>query len=210
MPTLTNFYLNSTLNPSATEPLPYSALLNDAQNVKLNVQAGKTYFLRIINYACFSQMYLHFDQHQMTIIEIDGIYVHPRTVDTLYFAVAQRYGVLLTAKKTSTQNYAALGKLDEWMFDGFLAGRDPSIINPNVNAYLVYNSTAPLPKPLNMTLDTLNSSIIDDFTLTPYDNEPLLQNPTQTFVLDLAFFPQDGQNRYVPLWPMCLITAKFC
>lgn len=199
MPNLASFYLNNTLNPgdsptvTGPEPIPYSVLLNDSQNVTLHVQPNKTYFLRIINFAAFSQIYLRFDEHEMEIIEVDGVYTHPRKVETLYVAVAQRYGVLLRTKKRAKQNYAVLGKLDETMFDGY--PDIPPEVNPNVNAWLVYDHTLPLPPPLNLTLDTLNSTIIDDFTLIPYDNEPLLENPTQTFVLELAFFVQDGQNR---------------
>jgi iron transport multicopper oxidase len=149
-------------------------------------------------------MYLHFDQHSLTIIEVDGIYTHPRTVDSIYLAVAQRYGVLLTTKPTAARNYAALGKLDETMFDGYGDPDYPSAsVIPNVNGYLVYDQTKPLPAPLELTLDQLSATLIDDFTLVPLDNMPLLQNPTQTFVLNLSFFEQDGQNRYdisIPFW----------
>lgn len=193
MPNLACYYLNSTLNPDSPEPIPYSALLNDRQNVTLQVQPNKTYLLRIINFAAFSQMYLHFDEHEMTIIEVDGVYTHPQKVDTLYIAVAQRYGVLLTTNKTATQNYAVLSKLDEMMFDGY--PDIPPEVNPDVTAWPVYDHALPLPPSLNISLDTLNSTKFDDFALVPYDNEPLLQNPTQTFVLELDFFPQDGQNR---------------
>jgi iron transport multicopper oxidase len=140
---------------------------------------------------------LHFDQHSLTIIEVDGTYTHPKTVDSIYLAVAQRYGVLLTTKPTAAQNYAVLGKLDETMFDGYGTDDYPSAdVIPNVNGYLVYGQKKRLPAPLTLTLDQLNASVIDDFTLVPYDNMPLLQNPTQTFVFNLSFFTQDGQNRY--------------
>jgi len=195
---LTSFYLNATIPTNdGSEPIPYSALMNDTQNLTLAVQPGKTYFLRVINFACFAQMYLHFDQHSLTIIEVDGTYTHPTTVDSIYLAVAQRYGVLLTTKPTAAQNYAALGKLDETMFDGYGTDDYPSAdVIPNVNGYLVYDQKKPLPTPLTLTLDQLSASVIDDFTLVPYDNMPLLQNPTQTFVFNLSFFTQDGQNRY--------------
>lgn len=184
---LTNIYLDPIANPDGAEPVPYSALINDAQNVKLNVQPGKTYFLRIINMAAFSQSYLHFDQHTMTIVEIDGIYTQHRDVDSLYIAVAQRYGVLLKTKATSSQNYAALAMLDETKFDNV-----PGYLDPNVTAYLVYDSKKPLPAPLSVS----SFNIIDDFTLTPYDNMPLLAGtPDQTIVLSLDFFERDGQNR---------------
>lgn len=200
MPNLSSYYLNNTLNPDSPEPIPYSALLNDRQNVTLQVKPDKTYFMRVINFAAFSQIYLQFDQHELEIIEVDGIYTHPRKVKSLYLAVAQRYGVLLKTKKTAHRNYAALAKLDGTKFDGF--PDIPPEVNPNVNVWLVYDQLGTLPPPLNTSLETLNSTIIDDFTLVPYDNEPLLENPSQTFVLELSFFTQDGQNR-------CVLQALF-
>jgi len=83
------------------------------------------------------------------------------------------------------------------MFDGYGTDDYPSAdVIPNVNGYLVYDQKKPLPTPLTLTLDQLSASVIDDFTLVPYDNMPLLQNPTQTFFFNLSFFTQDGQNRY--------------
>jgi len=193
MPDLTNWYLNASLNPLGQEPIPYSVLINDTQNVNLNVKPGTTYFLRIINYSAFSQIYLTFDQHEVTIIEIDGIYTVPRTVETLYIAVAQRYGVLLKTKSSTSTNYAGLAKLDQTGFNGY---PDLSPLqNPNGNVYLIYNTAKPLPAPLNITLDAISQQIIDDFSLTPYDHQPLLRNPAQTVVIELDFFTEGGQNR---------------
>jgi len=174
-------------DPDGNEPVPYSALVNDGQYTKFNVQPGKTYFLRIINMAAFSQIYLHFDQHNMTIVETDGIYTEHKEVDSLYIAVAQRYGVLLKTKHDTSTNYAALAMLDETMFDDI-----PDYLDPNVTAYLVYNDEKALPSPLVVNgFDT-----IDDFTLTPYDKLHLFDGtPDQTIVLGLGFFEQDGQNR---------------
>ncbi len=62
MPGLVSYYLDHTANPNGTEPIPYSALLNEAQNIKLHVKPNKTYLIRTINMAAFAQAYLHFDQ----------------------------------------------------------------------------------------------------------------------------------------------------
>jgi FtsP/CotA-like multicopper oxidase with cupredoxin domain len=123
---LANIYLDPTQNPDGAEPVPYSALMNDRQNVKLNVKPGKTYYIRIINQAAFSQSYLHFDQHKMTIIEIDGIYTKHKEVDSLYLAVGQRYGILLKTKHTTAKNYAALAMLDSTKFDNVHSRRTAS------------------------------------------------------------------------------------
>jgi iron transport multicopper oxidase len=131
-------------NPDGSEPVPYSALLNDGQNTKLNVLPTNTYFLRIVNMAAFSQIYLHFNQYNMTIVKIDEIYTKDKEVDSLYVAVAQRHGVLLQPNKHNTStNYAALAMLDETMFDDIVGSLDP-----NVTAYLVYNDQKLLPSPL--------------------------------------------------------------
>lgn len=65
MPCLLGEYLSASQNPTGNEPEPYSALLNEAQNTKYSVEPGKTYFVRVISMTAFSQMYLHFDQHNM-------------------------------------------------------------------------------------------------------------------------------------------------
>lgn len=147
----------------------------------------------------------------MTIVEIDGVYTQPRTVDTLYIAVAQRYGVLLTTKTSTTKNYAGLAKLDEMLYDGYNTTSYTAQVKTNANANLIYASTAPTPVPLIPTLDTLASQVIDDFTLAPYDKQPLLQNPTQQFVMEIDFFSQDGQNRSentpLPVIPLLTTTG---
>ena len=190
MPTLLSHYLSAEKNPQGFEPVPYSNLLNEAQNIKLNIQPGKTYFVRVISMAAFSASYLQFDQHEMTIIEIDGVYTKKKTVDSIYVTAAQRYGVLIKAKPTASKNYAFISSFDLSMFN------DPFVqtpqLNPNVTGYLVYNSYAPLPHELSVRA----FNPIDDFTLTPLDQEPLLGNPDKIISLSFEFTTQFGQNRY--------------
>ena len=62
------------------------------------MEPGKTYLLRIISLAAFSQSYIWIDQHQMEIVETDGIYIEPTSVGGIYLATAQRYSVLLRTK----------------------------------------------------------------------------------------------------------------
>jgi len=189
MPTLTSGYLFG----GGAEPEPYSALFNDAQNVQLRVQPSTTYMIRLINMAAFSQLFVRFEQHNLTIIEVDGVYTQPRTVQDLYVAVGQRYSVLLTTKSASTQNYAILGMMDVNKYDSV-----PSSVNPYVTGSLVYNTAATIPRPTIGTdyPTTINAfNIIDDFTLSPYDQVQLLTGSFMQIVLNLGFFPQDGQGR---------------
>ena len=125
------------LNPhNGSEPVPHSALMNDQTGPHFSVEAGKTYFLRIINMSGFSQFYLHIDGHNFTIIEADGVYMLPQSVEDLYIATGQRYGVLLKTKSTKYKNYAILGAMD---VNGYDPSAIPANLNPNVTGALVYD-----------------------------------------------------------------------
>ena len=126
----------------------------------------------------------------MTIVAVDGTYVEPREVDSIYIGVAQRYDVLLKTKSSSSTNYGFLGSLDTTKFDNI-----PSYLNPNVSGTLLYNSKAGDVKEI-----TVNGwNVTDDFTLTPHDHTPLLGIPDQTITLNLAFTKRQGKNLCVLL-----------
>lgn len=167
--------------------------------------------IRLINMAAFSQMYVRFEQHSLTIIEVDGVYTQPRTVQDLFLAVGQRYSVLLTTKSVATQNYAMLGMLDVTMYDDYIN----TPVNPYVSGSLVYNTAATIPPPTIGTtpLDTIRTfSVTDDFTLSPYDQVQLLTGNIMQIILNLGFFTQDGQNRYhakfdCAHWKLCIDSS---
>jgi len=188
MPALIPFYLSPDQNPDGAEPVPYNALMNEELSPQFPVVAGKTYLFRIINMAAFSQFFLHFDQHTMTIVEVDGIYTQPTVVSDLYIATAQRYSVLVTMKATATKNFAILAAADTDKYDNV-----PSYLSPNVTGSLVYDKTKPIPleAPAVQSFNTM-----DDFTMVPLDRAPLLAGkPDTSIVLDLDFFERDGENR---------------
>lgn len=206
-PSLIPYYLSAVHNPSGAEPVPHSSLINEAQDIKLPVKPNTNYLIRIINMAAFSQAYIHFDQHEMTIIGIDGIYVQPKTVSTVYAATAQRYDVLLTTKSDKERNYAFFSNLDQAKFQNI-----PGYLHPNATGYLVYDASKPIP-PEAPTVSSY--SIIDDFTLVPQDGQPLLSGPPDaSIVLNVDFFQRDGQNRYVSCFgfveiSLCRLTSRF-
>lgn len=196
-PSLISQYLSPEQNPDGSEPVPYSSLINEAQNVKLVVMPNTTYLIRVINIGAFSQTYVHFDQHDMTIIAIDGVYVEPKKVSTLYVVVAQRYDVLLTTKKTIEKNYAFFANLDQDKFDSI-----PGYLHPNATGYLVYDASQPVPAEAP---SVVSYDVIDDINLVPQDHQPLLSGkPDASIVLNLDFFQRDGQNRYAdPIAGFC-------
>jgi iron transport multicopper oxidase len=110
--TLLNFFI-SYANPTGAEPVPDAALFNDTQNLKINIEPGKTYLFRMINMAAFAAQYLWFEGHTMRIVEVDGVYTEPAEADMIYLTAAQRYSVLITAKNDTSANFAIQGSMDQ-------------------------------------------------------------------------------------------------
>jgi len=133
MPNLIKTFI-SVANPTGAEPVPKSALMNDSQNVTFAMEAGKTYFFRIVNIGAFAGQYLWMEGHNMTIVEVDGIYTEPTEASMIYVTVAQRYGVLITARNDTSSNFAIIGSMDKvWtkvMSDGLQTNRARLILIP--------------------------------------------------------------------------------
>ena len=63
------------------------------------VEANKRYRFRLLNMACKTYYNFTIDNHTMTVIEVDGEYVEPYTVDSIQLFAAQRYSFILNADK---------------------------------------------------------------------------------------------------------------
>lgn len=188
VPNLVNIYLSPEQNTDGGEPVPYSALLNDKIDGVLAVKPDKTYMLRIVSLAAFAQAYIWIDDHDFRIVEIDGIYTEPVTVDSVYLATAQRYTVLVKTKPTTRKNYAINAMMDDDDFDSV-----PDYVNQNTTATLLYNSALPHCKE-GAPKDTFDN--FDETALVPYDHMPaLVGKPDHSFVMNISFFQQDDQNR---------------
>lgn len=105
-------YMVSYRDPTGAEPVPNSALMNDTQNMTIPVQPNKTYFVRLINIAAFAGMYVYIEDHELTIIEVDGVYTKPKTASMIYIADSQRYGFLVTTKSETSKNFAIVASMD--------------------------------------------------------------------------------------------------
>ncbi|KAI0885377.1 multicopper oxidase [Annulohypoxylon maeteangense] len=163
-------------NPTGAEPVPNAALWNDTQNLQVAVQPNTTYLFRVINVGAFAGQYIWFEGHNMTIIEVDGVYHQPAVADMIYLSAAQRCSFLITTKAETSTNYAFVASMDTTLFDTL-----PADLNYNVTGWLVYDKAQSLPDPA--TVDELNN--FDDITLVPYDNLTRFGEPDQTVELDV-------------------------
>ncbi|KAF2629515.1 multicopper oxidase [Macroventuria anomochaeta] len=166
----------SVTNPTGAEPVPNSALINDAQNVTIAVLPGRTYLIRMVNMAAFAGMYVWFQNCSMKVVEVDGIYTEPAEASLLYLTAGQRYSVLLSVNSDSVTNIPFVASMDEELFDTI-----PDDLNSNVTGWLVVDSTQGLPPPLKLDLFTP----VDDYSLRPLDGLAALDTVDRTITLDL-------------------------
>lgn len=103
-------------NPKGAEPVPNAALLNDTQGLQVPIQAGKTYLFHVVNMGAFAGQYIWFEEHNITIIEVDGIYTEPANAERIYLAAAQRCSFLLTAKNDTSSNFPFVSSMDTVSF----------------------------------------------------------------------------------------------
>lgn len=202
---------NSEYN-SGNEPTPDVALINDSTKSQFKVLPGKTYLVRIICLGSWPGHAFLFDDHEMTVVEIDGVWVEPYRVGTknLRIAPGQRMSVLIKTKCEATKNYAFWDTMDVNMMFIYENKPIPTNYNPNATAWLVYDESLPLPEPPAIH----EFDFVDDLTFVPYDRQPLLEPVDHQIILNTGHatinnvtrFTINGQT-YIPQQVPSLYTA---
>ncbi|RIA82765.1 Multicopper oxidase [Glomus cerebriforme] len=96
-------------------------------------QSGKRYRLRIMNTSGLTHFIFSIDNHPLKIIEADGEYSQPVTVNKLPVAIGQRYSVIVEANQ-QVDNYWIRATID----NRCLLTNDSTV---NVNSAINYNVT---------------------------------------------------------------------
>ncbi|RCK57687.1 Iron transport multicopper oxidase FET3 [Candida viswanathii] len=167
----------SRFNPTGAEPIPQNFLFNETRNATWKVEPNKTYLLRIVNTGRFVTQYVWMEDHEFTVVEVDGIYVQQNTTDMLYITIAQRYSVLVTTKNSTDRNYAFMNKVDDTMLDTV-----PDDLQLNGTNYIVYNEDADMSD--QYYVDSIDD-YLDDFYLKPLSKTTLFDDPDYTITVDV-------------------------
>ena len=197
MPELLNAY-ESEQNQAAfhgREPTPNSALINDAIDTKIKVLPNKTYLVHIICIGNFPGHTWVIDGHEMTVVEVDGVYTDPYPAGDKFLRVAtgQRMSVLIHTKSDTSKNFAIFDTMDVNMMFFYEHSTPPPGYNPNATAWLVYDEAKPLPAPPSFAgFD----NFVDDVALVPADHEPLLQPVNHQIIIDTASAEINGVTRF--------------
>jgi laccase len=123
--------------------------------------------LRIINAALNDELFFSVAGHQLTIVDVDAVYIKPITVDTLLITPGQTSNVLLTAKPSypgatyymmaAPYSTAASGTFDNTTVAGILEYEDPSS-----GTSAAFNKNLPVFRP---TLPKINdTSFVSNYT----------------------------------------------
>lgn len=173
---LTRKFLNLN-NPTGAEPIPQNLILNNTMNLTWEVQPDTTYLLRIVNVGGFVSQYFWIEDHEMEVVEVDGVYVEKNTTNMLYITVAQRYAVLVHTKNDTSKNFAIMQKFDDTMLDVI-----PKDLQLNATSYLVYDKSKPMPE--QNYVDSIDD-YLDDFYLVPMDKEELYPEADHVITIDV-------------------------
>ncbi|CAK9439797.1 uncharacterized protein LODBEIA_P38970 [Lodderomyces beijingensis] len=174
----------SRFNPTGAEPIPQNSLFNETKNATWNVVPDRTYLLRVVNMGLFVSQYLFIEDHDLVIVEVDGVPVQPYTVDSLYITVGQRYAVLVKTKPGANRNYRFANVLDMTMLDE--VPEDLQLVSTN---YVVYNDNVDNPghypyHDFDETVGQLKG--FNDFELVPLSGERLLPEPDMTIQVNFS------------------------
>lgn len=105
-------FFMSKANPSGAEPVPNAALLNDTQDLKVAVKPKTRYLFRVANIGAFAGQYLWFEGHEMTILEVDGVYTQPAKASMIYLSAAQRCSFVIETKEDTGANFPFVASMD--------------------------------------------------------------------------------------------------
>ncbi|KAJ3309418.1 ferroxidase fet3 [Boothiomyces sp. JEL0838] len=160
-------------NGEGTEPIPSAPIVNDAPNQVFSVQPGQGYRFRLILMGTYAPMQFWIENHNLTIIEVDGVSVQPYNVECVLLGAAQRYSVVVQTLDSTDYNYQIHVDFNEDMFgNNFPANYSKSVISTLQYdpAAPMFNYTGPVPA---FTLDETQlvpivpiHSVAPDYTLT--------------------------------------------
>ena len=74
--------LSREANASVEQPTPDGLLINGATEAKFHVEPGKTYLFRFLCASAFSGIGFFFEHHEMTVVEVDGVWTKNAFVGT--------------------------------------------------------------------------------------------------------------------------------
>ncbi|KAJ1855124.1 ferroxidase fet3 [Coemansia sp. RSA 1822] len=181
--------------PLLTEPNPTAGLFDSPPGMLINgananltgpidFVAGNTYRIRLVSMSSFPLFEFTIDDHELQIIEVDGVATKPYNTSVVRLAPAERTSVLVTAKETTTLNY----QYHVTMFGDFLPAI-PGVFPSTYNGSVVYDADAPF-----FEVETIATGFLDELAIESLDDEPALVPDHHIYLNATSGFHEDGST----------------
>jgi iron transport multicopper oxidase len=141
--------------------------------------------------AAFASYEFSIDNHQMKVIEVDGVDTQVSDfINTFRINVAQRYSVLVTADQSNGNFWIRAHSMFMNPWTSMPKAQFPTGFNPNALATITYSNTLP-----NIPTSQPWSTIIrlNDIKLIPYNSQTINYLPDISFLVQFSIYntPQD-------------------
>ncbi|CAG8596092.1 5991_t:CDS:2, partial [Diversispora eburnea] len=168
------------------------------------VVKDKKYRLRLINTSAQTYFFFSIDNHQMTLIEADGINIQSQKISKLPIHVGQRYSVIINADQ-EVANYYIRATMVQCEFPPNSSTSDAetinynSSINYNVTGILRYDGASETSLPTSQEWNDdfatklVNCRDLNDSYLIPLESS-IPPNVTDRLVFNVTVFPDSTDN----------------
>ncbi|KAJ1988712.1 ferroxidase fet3 [Coemansia sp. RSA 1358] len=162
-----------TMDPNKPFPPPHgygTGLINgyNGNEVKpIHFKPNKTYRIHLVNMGSLYSVKVSLPGHNISVVEVDGIYTEPLEVDLIDIATAQRYSILVKTHDTADFNYRFNITMHVDFFP-YSPGKSPITYMGDI----IYNDDAPF-----KSIPQVNKPLLvelNDIYLRPLDGEPAL------------------------------------
>ncbi|KAL3467182.1 Cupredoxin [Aspergillus heterothallicus] len=171
-------------NSMSTAPVPDAILLNDRHELHINAGSGKKYLVRLVNIGASTGHYFHIADHELTVVEVDGVYTKHTTTEGLHLAPGQRYSFLMNAKNESKRGYR------------IIITPDLEVVTSSTTiatGWIEYGTAASADENETGPTHFQPADILDDVSLMPLDGHPVLDPPSRTITLEVNMYTsEDG------------------
>ncbi|KAJ2499232.1 ferroxidase fet3 [Coemansia sp. RSA 1972] len=136
----------------------------------------KTYRIRLVSMMSLPLWEFAIDDHELYIVEVDGVLTKPKAVNVVRMAPAQRVSVLVRAKNSVAKNYQYhITVLDEYV------PPIPGVYPAQFDGAVVYHPDAPVD-----IVQSIPSERFDELSIETLEYEPLLE-ADQSMFLNLTY-----------------------
>ncbi|KAJ1662787.1 ferroxidase fet3 [Coemansia sp. RSA 1813] len=163
---------NSTFRKSPEEKYPIGVIngVSGDSAPDLPFAPNATYRVRLLNIGSTSMFRFAIDDHDMHVIEADGVSSEKRKVDHVVLGVAQRISVLVSARPEATRNSRYYFEIFTDVFPES-PGYNPRLYSGAVS----YTSESDVPAPKRP--GSFDELTFDDLDLVPFDRQSILPPP---------------------------------